>query len=110
MDIHHRIAAGLHIASGLLIVLLILIIGLFFTAFFGRNGDELFAGVGLAVAIPFMLMGAVQIGCAVMYLMGHTGLRIALVAYSILLLFVFPLGTAAGAYSLWALLVPRAQQ
>ncbi len=118
IDIHVRVAAWLHIVMGALAVCTLLMIGLFFGAFgafvvgaaHDANATGVFAWIGSLGAIFlifFIGLAAVEIAGAAMLLNGSSGGRILTILFSILALVNFPIGTAIGVYSLWALL--RAQ-
>ena len=61
-------------------------------------------GLGLFIVGLFVLYAAAQISAAVAYLNGSSVGRNFLIVFSVIALFKFPIGTAAGGYSLWALL------
>lgn len=109
MDIHGRVMAILHIISGALIVGAILIVGLFFSALFSVAQDQpgAFAGLGAAIAVPLILIGACQIGAAVAYLNGKPAARPFVIVFGVLGMFSFPIGTALGVYTIWVLLVRK---
>jgi hypothetical protein len=107
LDNHCKIAAILHIIMGVLLLLTLV----FFMLFFGGMAalaDVPFigwiAGFGAFLGGLFTLYGMAQIGAAVAYLNGSAAGRTFLIIFSVIALFNFPLGTAAGGYSLWALL------
>jgi hypothetical protein len=116
MDVHGKISAGLHIVSGLFFLLCALVIGLFFGGVAAlvehQNGDpqgvlKLLAAFGGFVLGLVALFSLAEIVGAICYLNGSEGGRICLVIFSVLALLNIPLGTAIGAYSLWALLRPE---
>lgn len=107
LDNHCKIAAILHIIMGVLLLLTLV----FFMLFFGgvaalANVPFIgwIAGLGAFIGGLFALYGMAQIGAAVAYLNGSAAGRTFLIIFSVITLFNFPLGTAAGGYSLWALL------
>jgi hypothetical protein len=109
LDNHCKIAAILHIVMGVLLLLTLV----FFLLFFGgmaalAQADVPFigwiAGFGAFIGGLFALYGMAQVGAALAYLNGSAAGRTFLIIFSVIALFNFPLGTAAGGYSLWALL------
>lgn len=108
-DTHGKIAAVLHIILGTFCLLAVLFVTLFVggTAYFA-NIDFPFAGLiaslGAIVVGLFALYGLAQVGSGIAYLRGSDVARVLLIIFSVLQLFNFPIGTAIGAYSLWALL------
>lgn len=109
MDMHSRVMAILHIACGILLIGAILIAGLFFSALFSvaQESPGAFAGLGAAVAIPFIVIGACQMGAAVAYLNGKAAARPFVIVFGVLGMLSFPLGTALGLYTIWVLLVRK---
>lgn len=109
MDMHSRVMAILHIACGSLLIGAILIAGLFFSALFSvaQESPGAFAGLGAAIAIPFILIGACQIAAAAAYLNGKAAARPFVIVFGVLGMLSFPLGTALGLYTIWVLLVRK---
>ena len=115
IDTHVRVAAWLHIVMGALAASTLLFIGLAFGAFgafiVSAAHDPQATGVlawlgsfGAVFLIFFIGLAALEIAGAAMLLGGSAGGRIVTVIFSILALLNFPIGTAIGVYSLWALL------
>ena len=115
IDTHVRVAAWLHIVMGALAACTLLFIGLAFGAFgafvVGAAHDAQATGVlaligGLGATFLFFFIGlaALEIAGAAMLLNGSAGGRVLTIIFSVLALLNFPIGTAIGAYSLWALL------
>lgn len=109
LDNHSKIAAVLHIIMGAFLLLSLLFIMLFFGGMAAlAQADVPFvgwiAGFGAFIVGLFALYGVAQIAAAVAYLNGSSAGRTFMIIFSVVALFNFPLGTAAGAYSLWALL------
>ena len=115
IDIHVRVAAWLHIVMGGLAAAVLLFIGLAFGAFgaFIVNvahdpaATGVFAwlgGMGAIFLSFFIGLAVLEIAGAAMLLNGSTGGRILTILFSVLALLNFPIGTAVGVYSLWALL------
>lgn len=110
MDIHSRIAAALHIASGTLLLLMLAVVTLFFAGFAALLGFDRHA-VGILVAflvavtgIFAVMLSVAQIVAAICFLRGSPSAKAWLIVLSALALLNFPIGTTAGVYSLWALL------
>ncbi len=112
MDIHTRVAAVLHIVSGILVLLVLLVLGAMVGAFgalgasFGFS-PELTAwvgGIGVLFVGLFALLPIAEIVGAVLLLRGSEAGRVMTIVFSVLSLLNLPIGTAIGAYSLWALL------
>ena len=115
LDTHVRVAAWLHIVFGALAVLTLLFIGMFFGVFgaiaASASHDAQAAGVlawigslGAVFLLFFIGVGALQIAGGVLLLQGSPAGRVITLIFSALSLLNIPIGTAAGAYSLWALL------
>jgi len=109
MDIHGRVMAILHIVSGSLLVGFILIAGVFFSALFSvaQESPGPFAGLGAAIAVPFILIGVCQIAAAAAYLNGKAAARPFVIVFGVLGMFSFPLGTVLGLYTIWVLLIRK---
>jgi len=108
-DNHCKIAAILHIVMGGFLLLSLVFFTLFFTGLAFLQQFEIpflgpIAGLGLFIVGIFAVYGAAQIASAVAYLNGSQAGRTFLIIFSVISLFNFPIGTAAGGYSLWALL------
>jgi hypothetical protein len=115
IDTHVRVAAWLHIVMGALAASTLLFIGLAFGAFgafmVSAANDPQATGVlawiggfGATLLIFFIGLAALEIAGAAMLLGGNGGGRVLTIIFSILALANFPIGTAIGVYSLWALL------
>ncbi len=115
MDIHHKIVAVLHMIVGALALIAIALISLFFGAFSGEMGldpglTSLLLGFGTIIAVAFGLFSLGEVIAAFYLFNGSRGARVWITIYSALHLFNFPLGTALGVYSLWALFRPQPNQ
>lgn len=109
LDNHCKIAAILHIIMGVFLLLTLAFLMLFFGGMAALAQLDVpflgwIAGFGAFVVGLFALYGMAQVGAAVAYLNGSAAGRTFLIIFSVIALFNFPFGTAAGAYSLWALL------
>ena len=115
LDIHVRVAAWLHIVMGALGVCVVAILGLMFGAFGaiagasaqGHNDGAIIgaiAGLGAVVFLFIMAFPALEIVGGVLLLRGSPVGRVLTLVFSVLSLLNFPIGTAAGGYSLWALM------
>lgn len=109
LDNHCKIAAILHIVMGGFLLLTLAFVMLFLggMAFF-TQADVPFAGwiagLGAFLVGMFALYGVLQIAAAVAYLNGSAVGRTFVIVFSAISLLHFPIGTAVGGYSLWALL------
>lgn len=111
-DIHTRVAAILHIVVGALSLFVLLVIGAMVAAVgvygtsFGIERDlaDVVGGIGMIVVTGFALAAILEIVGAVLLMRGSDTGRILTLVFSVLHLLNVPLGTAIGAYSLWALL------
>ena len=63
----------------------------------------LVAMFGKPIASVLIFLATLQLVCAIALLRGRRWPRYPLVFISLLLLFVFPIGTAVGVYTLWAM-------
>jgi hypothetical protein len=109
MDVHVRAVGILHIVFGALTLGIIALLGLFFSAFVALAQAEwpdiaVFAGFGALLAVPFILVAIVQLVSATFLLRGSIAARTWVLVVAVLGLLSFPLGTALGVYTLWALL------
>lgn len=108
MNKREAIAGWLHMAIGA--VFLITVIALWLLAaqlaplFEGSFVPELFRMLGKPIAIAIIFIAGLEVAAAIALVRQHTWARVVLIAYSLLLLLVFPIGTAVGAFTLWALL------
>ncbi len=118
LDTHARTAAILHIVLACLSLLMLLAIGAIIGAF-GALGPSVgvdrevatwVGGIGMLLVALFALTAVMELVGAVMLLRGSDFGRVMTMVFSGLQLFNLPVGTAIGAYSLWALLreVPAA--
>ncbi len=111
-DIHVRIAAVLHIATGILFLLALALIGPMVAAFgalgpsYGVNGDlaATVGGVGILLVTVVALLSVAELVGAVMLLRGSKAGHAIVLGFSVLSLLNVPIGTVAGTYCLWALL------
>jgi hypothetical protein len=117
MDLHTRVAAILHIVSGALLLLVFAVLGAMVGAF-GALGPSIgvdrdlaawVGGLGILFLGIFALLAVTEIVGASLLLRGSDVGRVITIVFSVLSLLNVPIGTALGAYSLWALLrtVPR---
>ena len=109
LDNHCKIAAILHIIMGGFLLLSLAFFMLFFggVAFLSQADIPFLgwmAGLGAFIVGLFALYGLAQIIAAAAYLNGSEVGRTFVIIFSVISLFNFPIGTAAGDYSLWALL------
>ncbi|MES2298852.1 MAG: hypothetical protein V4582_17540 [Pseudomonadota bacterium] len=109
MDTHQRIVAILHLIHGVLIALVLLLLALFFGAVMSVGSLDgsvrhIFGAVGALVFAPFIAMAIAQIIAAVYLLQGSRAARPWIIVFGALSLLNFPIGTALGVYTLWALL------
>jgi hypothetical protein len=114
VDIHVRVAAWLHVALGVIAACVLGIVGLSFGVFgaaagasaHGQDAGVLgwIAGFGVALLLLLMAFPVLEIVGGVLLLGGSAAGRIITIVFSILSLINIPIGTAIGAYSLWALL------
>jgi len=115
IDTHVRVAAWLHIVMGALAVCALLILGMMFGVFGAAFGSQVhghddlaifsaLAGLGAIVFLFILAFPALEIVGGVLLLRGSPVGRVLTIIFSILSLLNFPIGTAAGGYSLWALL------
>ena len=119
IDSHVRIAAILHIVMGAIALLVLLVVGAIVAAVgtFGmslgleRDVAAWVGGVGLLLVALFAVIVIAEIVGGVMLLRGSELGRAMTIVFSALSLLNIPIGTAIGAYSLWALLraVPQPQ-
>ncbi len=117
MDIHTRIAACLHIALAVLALLVLLVLGAIIGAF-GALGPgvgvdhqvaEWVGGLGILFIALCALLPLGELVGAVLLLRGNDTGRIITLVFSVLSLLNIPIGTAIGAYALWALLREKPQ-
>ncbi|MFZ5550848.1 MAG: hypothetical protein ACOZJX_19275 [Pseudomonadota bacterium] len=109
MDIHRQVAGWLAIAMGLLGLVTIATIVLIFgsvAALVGLDGQlaTVLASIGGIVAGLLSLFALADIVAGIFYLRGSTFAKFWLIVSNLLFLFAVPVGTAIGAYSLWAIL------
>jgi hypothetical protein len=115
IDSHVRVAAWIHIVMGALGVCVLAILGLMAGAFGAVLGASVhghdeglvlgaIAGFGTLLFLFLMAFPALEIIGGVLLLRGSPVGRVLTIIFSILSLLNFPIGTAAGGYSLWALL------
>ena len=114
IDIHVRVAAWLHIALGVIAVCILGFVGLAIGVFglaIGASAQGMDAGVlawiasfGMALLLFLLAFPVLEIVGGAMLLNGSTAGRVITLVFSVLGLLGFPVGTAIGVYSLWALL------
>jgi hypothetical protein len=113
IDTHVRIAAWLHIVFGALAVAIVVLVGLVFGVFGAAAAVSesvqpgvvgWIVGLGAVFFGFFILLAALEIFGGILLLQGSRAGRVITIGFSILSLLNFPIGTAAGGYSLWALL------
>jgi hypothetical protein len=112
MDIHARIAACLHIATAVLILFVLLVLGAIVGAFgalgagvgFDPRLTEWVGGLGVLFLVLLALLPLAELVGAVMLLRGSEVGRVLTIIFSVLSLVNIPIGTAIGIYSMWALL------
>ena len=116
IDSHVRIAAMLHIVMGAIALLVLLVVGAIVAAVgmslgLERDVAAWVGGVGLLLVALFAVIAIAEIVGGVMLLRGSELGRAMTIVFSALSLLNIPIGTAIGAYSLWALLraVPQPQ-
>ena len=118
MDIHTRITAALHIAIGALGASTMLIFALganWLRSFINASGGDAAVtsfvfGFGTALAVFFALLLATEIIAGIALLKGSQTGRVFVIAFGVLQLLNFPIGTVIGIYTLWALLGTRPAQ
>ena len=72
------------------------------------SASALITGISLGIALLLILLLIFfNIACAVGCLNGNSSARIGLLIFSFLLLLSYPIGTAIGAYSFWAIYSSR---
>jgi hypothetical protein len=111
-DVHVRIAAALHIATGVFLLLLLAVIGPVLAAFgalgpshgIDRDLAATVGGVGMLVTGIVAVLSVTEIVGAILLLRGSPVGHGIIVGFSVLSLVNIPIGTVAGIYSLWALL------
>lgn len=109
MDQHHRIAAILNIVSGALALATIACFALFFGTVAAFIPDlpiptDWIVGFGAAFAGLLGIVSLGQVIAGTCLLAGRPAARAWLIAFGILELPAFPIGTALGVYTIWALL------
>ncbi|PQO91115.1 hypothetical protein C5614_26620 [Massilia phosphatilytica] len=115
MDIHTRITAALHIVIGVLGASTMLIFALgvnWLRSFIGSTGGDaavtnFFFGFGTVLAGFFALLLAAEAIAGIALLKGSQTGRVFVIAFGVLELLNFPIGTVIGVYTLWALLGKR---
>ena len=119
MDIHIRVAAILHIVCGALLLLVFVVLGAVVGAFgalgpsigVDHNLADWVGGIGMLFVGFFALLAIAEIVGGALLLRGRDVGRVITIVFSVLSLLNFPIGTALGVYSLWALLrtVPQSE-
>jgi hypothetical protein len=111
-DVHVRIAAVLHIATGVLFLLALAVIGPLVAAFgalgpsYGVDADlaAIVGGVGILIVSIVALLSITEIVGAILLLRGSKAGHAIVLGFSVFSLLNIPIGTVAGIYCLWALL------
>jgi hypothetical protein len=112
LDTHARVAAVLHIVLACFSLMVLLAIAAVIGAFgalgpswgVDREIATWVGGIGMMVVALFAFTAVTELVGAVMLLRGSDFGRVMTLVFSGLQLFNIPIGTAVGAYSLWALL------
>jgi len=107
MDIHTRIIGVAHIAFSVLttfVSFLVLGISGATVAGSGTPIPELAFEIGTVAIVVRLALAVAQILGGIFLLKGHPGGRIMLILFGVLDLFIIPLGTVLGIYTLWVLL------
>jgi hypothetical protein len=115
MDIHTRITAALHIVIGVLGASMMLIFAVganWLRSFINDSGGDAAVtgfvfGFGTVLAGFFALLLATEIIAGIALLKGSQTGRVFVIAFGVLQLLNFPIGTVIGVYTLWALLGKR---
>jgi hypothetical protein len=115
MDIHTRITAALHIVIGVLGASMMLIFALganWLGRFINNSGGDAAVtsfvfGFGTVIAVIFALLLATEAIAGIALLKGSQTGRVFVIAFGVLELLNFPIGTVIGVYTLWALLGKR---
>lgn len=109
MNIHHRVAAALHMLFGVfgLALVALVYVGVDFAFDYAPIEDgvrEVVLNILGVIAVPVLLICGGEILAALLYLGGRLGARPWLIAFGALQLINCPFGTVLGIYTLWALL------
>ncbi len=110
MDNHIRAVAALHIVCGLLTAALALCVAFFLSVLVSilpsMNGEvgTIVGAIGGVIVIPFLLLGIGEMVAGICLFGNGKVARGFCIAFGILQLINIPIGTAVGAYTLWALL------
>lgn len=109
MNIHQKITAWLSIASGMITLLVLAILFLFFGSVLAfvhldHSVTAMVAGFGTILGVLFGSFALADILAGVFYLRGSKVAEVCLILFNVLQLFAFPIGTLIGGYSLWAIL------
>jgi hypothetical protein len=109
MDIHQRAVGVLHLVHGVLVAFVLLMLCLFFGALLSMASLDtslmrFFGSFGALIFAPFLLLALGQMVAAIFLLQGSRAARPWIIVFGVLGLFNFPIGTAIGIYTLWALL------
>ena len=114
LRVHEIVAAWLHVAIALLVAGCVGYLWFAATELAplveGSFIPGLIAWIGRPVALALFAVTALQFGGAVALLRQPGRGGTVLIVLSLLLLVIFPIGTAVGGYSLWALLAARAER
>ena len=115
LDTHSRVAAILHMVLASLGLLALLVLGALVGAF-GAYGASMgverelaarVGGIGMIVVGVLAAVAILEIVGAALLLRGNDSGRIITLVFSVLHRVNVPIGTAVGAYSMWALLRER---
>ena len=108
MDKHITAVAALFIAFGVLGVFFALIVLVAVVGGGLASGDRdaiwITGIVGPAIAVPFLLFGALEIVGGLALLQRRPWARIMVLILSFLSLLIIPIGTAYGIYAIWVLM------
>lgn len=106
-----RVAALLHGAVSLFAMALVGTLWMAAASIAALVGGTFISGLlqmfGTPMALVVLAAAALQLVAALAMARGWVWGRIVIAGYSVLLLLVFPIGTAVGGFTLWALFRPR---
>jgi small-conductance mechanosensitive channel len=110
MDKHQRIAANLHLLSGItyLCILVFFLFGLNLMSRFESNdwSSSILWWVMRAILVFLALACVLQIVVAALFLNGNAKARSWLIILSVIEAFIIPVGPVIASYSLWAFFRP----
>lgn len=114
MDQHFNIIAYLNIAYGALVILMALFIGTMFSAIATASGDpeavRVLGSIGGILSVVMVIMGAPYVVAGYGLLKRTSWGRILTIVVDAFALLSIPFGTALGAYAIWALTRPEAEE